>query len=77
MHIAEKRDILKNEERKLSGSDSARRAGFQPAVSQCFQPAELQTFLQTVVFSLAADWKSAIQQVGTLRYAAATSLTQN
>src|SRR5258708_2509159 len=45
-----------------------RSAGFRPAVSQGFQPAGLQHFHTRLGFRESADWKSAIQQVGNLRY---------
>ena len=40
----------------------------QPAVSQCFQPADVSDSNARSDFGRAADWKSAIQQTGSLRY---------
>ncbi len=40
----------------------------EPAVSQCFQPADAANSNARSDFERAADWKSAIQQVGNLRY---------
>ena len=45
-----------------------RSAGFQPAVSQGFQPADPHLF-SVPSHAAPADWKSAIRQVGNLRYA--------
>src|SRR6266540_119569 len=36
----------------------------QPAVSQCFQPADAAKAIPRCCWGVAADWKSAIQQVG-------------
>ena len=51
-----------------------RSAGFQPAVSQGFQPAEPRRYRGGFCFRAAADWKSAIQQVGNLRYGLAAAV---
>src|SRR5438445_8311745 len=53
-----------------------RSAGFQPAVSQCFQPADSPTDAARRSRQRSADWKSAIQQVGNLRYAELAGLCQ-
>jgi hypothetical protein len=45
-------------------------AGFQPAVSRVSNPQAVGTFKRFVSFPRSADWKSAIQQVGNLRYGA-------
>jgi len=50
-----------------------RSAGFQPAVSQCFQPACGRLYKPGAAadVNVSADWKSAMQQVeqvGNLRY---------
>src|SRR6266852_8621589 len=53
----------------LTKSGPVRRsAGFQPAVSQCFQPADAPTDTALRSWQRSADWKSKIQQVGNLRY---------
>src|SRR6266498_996932 len=44
-------------------------ADFQSAVSQCFQPAGHRSNPARANGPTAADWKSAIQQIGNLRYA--------
>src|SRR5437899_3118917 len=58
------------------GRGQSRRAGFQPAVSQCFQPADAPTDPARPARERSADWKSAIQQVGNLRYAELAGLFQ-
>ena len=45
-----------------------RSADFQSAVSQGFQPAELGKIAMRERVPGTADWKSAIQQIGNLRY---------
>src|SRR5207249_3287547 len=45
-----------------------RSAGFQPAVSQRFQPAIAPNLLRIQDWRHSADWKSAIQQAGSLPY---------
>src|ERR1051326_270781 len=47
---------------------SASSAGFQPAVSLGFQPAGAGLWLERSKNRAFADWKSAIQQLGNLRY---------
>src|SRR5262245_992822 len=43
-------------------------ADFQSAVSQRFQPADAAILSNPMVVIQSADWKSAIEQVGNLRY---------
>src|SRR5207247_7108777 len=54
----------------LPGAD-ARSAGFQPAVSPDFQSADAAKLRCHTVRLRLADWKSAIQQIGNLRYSRA------
>src|SRR5207247_9169074 len=54
----------------LPGAD-ARSAGFQPAVSPDFQSADAAKLRCHSVRLRLADWKSAIQQIGNLRYSRA------
>jgi hypothetical protein len=49
--------------------------GFQPAVSQGFQPASDAAVRVGLDFGASADWKSAIQQAASLRYAKDEMLT--
>jgi len=55
--------------RNFLGNGQSRSAGFQPAVSQCFQPAGAPIDPAQRSWQRSADWKSAIRQVGNLRYA--------
>jgi hypothetical protein len=50
--------------------------GFQPAVSQCFQPVDDSMNPAQRAWQRSADWKSAIRQVGNLRYARPARLCQ-
>src|ERR1043166_3197363 len=50
------------------GAAPARCADFQSAVSQCFQPAERGSIPVPRRNPDPADWKSAIRQIGNLRY---------
>jgi len=60
--------------KKLRGAPSSRDVDkvvaqvSQPAVSQCFQPANAMKAFPRRCWGVPADWKSAIQQVGNLRY---------
>src|SRR3989442_15590542 len=71
--FAEQRTIMKHQRKRTcwaatQGRGQSRSAGFQPAVSQCFQPAARSDIQRVQRSRRVADWKSAIQQVGNLRY---------
>ncbi len=58
------------------GGQSRSATGFQPAVPQCFQPAGAPKGPRLTGWRRSADWKSAIQQVGNLRYFRSALLCQ-